>query len=36
MGERVFWAVNFAVMAAMIVAAGMAVAYVLGVLGSPS
>ena len=32
MGDRIFWAANLAVMAAMIVMAGMAVAYVLGAL----
>jgi hypothetical protein len=30
MGERIFWAANFAVMAAMILMGGVAVAYVVG------
>ncbi len=32
MGERIFWAANFAVMAAMILMGGVAMAYVVGAL----
>ena len=33
MGERIFWAVNFAAMTAIVMMGGVAVAYVVGALG---
>ena len=33
MGERIFWAANFAVMAAILIMGGGAIAYVAGALG---
>jgi hypothetical protein len=33
MGERIFWAANFAVMAAIVIIGGGAIAYIAGALG---